>query len=212
MRRITVAPWLAAVAAALCAGTASAAMTCPDVGGPGIRLFRLEAAGALCWDYGSGNVPNKIDGPNQDVILGTPIVDDGVLQLPSGFSLLDKSDSGGDLFDGMLTGSHNLTDGHSGTFSIDGDSASSYLIVFKTGVAKMNPDWVAFLLPAGTLTGSWSFNGQQSLSHAAVYGAIRDDRAVPAVPLPAAVWLLGSGLLGLLGLGRLRRQSAGDAT
>ena len=56
---------------------------------------------------------------------------------------------------------------------------------------------MAFLLSAGTLSGSWSFSGSQSLSHAAIYGGTRDDQLV--VPIPAAVWLLGSGLLGLLG-------------
>jgi len=207
MRPVTLATSFAAVVAALCAVTANAAVLCPDVGGPGIRQFRLDtgAAAAQCWDYGAGNVPNKTHGPNQDVFIGAPTFDDGLLHLPSGFSLLDKSGSGGDPFEGMLTGSNDLTSGRSGTFSIDGDPASQYLIIFKTGVAARNPDWVAFLLSAGTLSGSWSFNGSQSLSHAAIYGGTRDDPAV--VPIPAAVWLLGSGLLGLLGLGRRGRKS-----
>jgi len=130
-----------------------------------------------------------------------------VLQLPAGFSLLDDSSQGGDPAEGMLSGSGNLRSGRSGSFSIAGDAGWQYLIAFKTGVAARDPDWMAFLLPRGVTSGEWSISGQQSLSHVRLWGGLVDEPVVPQVPLPAAVWLLGSGLLGLLALGRRRRAA-----
>ena len=60
------------------------------------------------------------------------------------------------------------------------------------------------MLPKGVLTGSWSFSGSQSLSQVQLDG-VTDERT-PVVPVPAAAWLLGSGLLGLVGIGRRRKD------
>jgi hypothetical protein len=54
---------------------------------------------------------------------------------------------------------------------------------------QLNPDSV-FDLPTG-----YTANG----------GDIVDNRIISAIPLPAAVWLLGSGLLGLLGMARRKK-------
>jgi hypothetical protein len=190
-----------------------AAIVCPDKPDSGIRMFRLEMApGAQCWDYDLGNVPNKTSGRNQDVFFegdgGPREPFDGLLHVPAGFSLLDKSDQTGDPFEGLLTGTNGLTRGLSGEFNIAGNPAWQYLIIFKTGVARGDPDWAAFLLPRGVLSGSWSIDGQQALSHVQVWGG-GDQQTL--VPLPAAVWLLGSGLLGLFAVGRRRKGAQAAA-
>lgn len=59
---------------------------------------------------------------------------------------------------------------------------------------------------------AWYFNflnGYQPLNiskDASLYAWAVHDGKVGAVPVPAAVWLFGSGLLGLIGLGRQRRR------
>jgi hypothetical protein len=65
-----------------------------------------------------------------------------------------------------------------------------------------NQDFPDFEGAHTTFAGSWtlSFNG-------GVAGLAYSGGGTPAVPVPAAVWLLGSGLLGLLGVGR-RKKSA----
>lgn len=50
-----------------------------------------------------------------------------------------------------------------------------------------------------TITGLWPENG--SFSHVALYGG-SSNTVGPPVPVPPTVWLLGSGLVGLVGLRR----------
>ena len=63
------------------------------------------------------------------------------------------------------------------------------LLAFKSGEGQLDPDWAVFKLAAGTLTGNWSISGDQSLSHANLYGG---DAASP-VPEPTSMLLLGTG-------------------
>jgi hypothetical protein len=60
------------------------------------------------------------------------------------------------------------------------------------GTCDFTMSWTSLIVggPFGGNTGSWILNG-----------------TVSAIPVPAAVWLLGSGLVGLVGVAR-RRKSA----
>lgn len=204
---------LLAVAGGLVVGSVQAATVTSCSGGlsgPSARTFSLTLAGdaaATCWDWDAGNIPTHTHGPNQNIFPGTPVGFDLLLHLPEGFSLLDDSSQGGDPAEGALSGTGNLRSGRSGSFSIAGDADWQYLIAFKTGVASRNPDWMAFLLPAGVMSGDWSISGQQSLSHVRLWGGPVDEPVVPQVPIPAAGWLLGSGLMGLLAFARRRRSA-----
>ena len=208
---------LLAVAGGLAVGTVQAATVTSCSGGligSGARTFTLTLQGdaaASCWDWDVGNIPTQTHGPNQSVFIGTPTPWDRELHLPEGFSLLDDSSQGGDPAEGTLSGSGNLRSGRSGSFSIAGDAGWQYLIAFKTGVAARNPDWMAFLLPQGATSGEWWISGQQSLSHVRLWGGVGNgpvlEPVVPQVPIPAAGWLLGSGLMGLLAFARRRRSA-----
>ena len=191
----------AALALSLGATAANAAETeCPA--GPAtdtLRIFVTDTdPAAQCWDYGPGN-PG--DAANPLVFTNTPTGDNGKFEVPVGYTLLDKSDQGGDPYEGLLTGTPvGLQTGLSGSFAIGLPSTFKYLIVFKSGSAgpNINPDWASFLLPLGVLSGDWEISGSQQLSHVELWGK-------NVVPLPAAAWLLGSGLLGLFAVGRRRK-------
>jgi hypothetical protein len=73
--------------------------------------------------------------------------------------------------------------------------------LIKWVVAKTGDGFTAFYLPGAT-SGMIS---PDKLSHISFY-----DTANP-VPLPAAAWLLGSGLLGLFAVGRRRKGAAAAA-
>ncbi|MDY7001761.1 MAG: PEP-CTERM sorting domain-containing protein, partial [Thermodesulfobacteriota bacterium] len=57
----------------------------------------------------------------------------------------------------------------------------------------------------GDLTG-WSSAGNAGVIGQFDYNPEYSDGPPPGVPVPAAVWLLGSGLLGLLGLRKKSRR------
>ena len=81
---------------------------------------------------------------------------------------------------------------------------------------NMDPSW--YLINIGNwdgiesiyVEGFWPDNG--AISHVTLYGIESDDKGLcspdnpacntPAVPIPAAVWLFGSGLIGLVGIAR----------
>ncbi len=104
------------------------------------------------------------------------------LNHPGGYELYLTSDASGDLSSGVLLGSIGTTSA--------GIGWDLYTLTF---VAPDNADNLGFLLfkPFGDVTGS-AYPGLDAVS-------------LTAVPLPAAVWLLGSGLLGLASLRRARK-------
>ena len=179
--------WPAAlVAATLVLGAANSAQAvvvfCPGTGTATDREFALDTAvAATCLASGTGNINGNGDALNS-----------------LGYSTLDKSD---DNTTGASQGALSITGsgGLSGTFTILPAAAAfgPLVIAFKSGEGQLDPDWAAFLLPAGVLSGSWSISGQQSLSHANLYGG--GDGEVPPPPTrtpePMSAVLLGSGLL-----------------
>jgi hypothetical protein len=87
-----------------------------------------------------------------------------------------------------------------GTWSLDASIFETYSMVAL--VLKAGPEFSVYLLDSSSITGEWSILGWAGggLSHASIY-------VVSAVPLPAAVWLFGSGLIGLVAFNRRKQFS-----
>jgi hypothetical protein len=175
------------------AHAAAVSVSCPGTAATTDREFAVttDPGTAGCLASGTGNINGNNDAIN---LLG--------------YITLDKSDDATTgVFPLALTGSPSLVSGLSGTFSFSAPGYTDFVIAFKTGQGKpgeptLDPDWAAFTLPAGVTSGSWSISGQQDLSHAVLYGKLSP------VPLPAAAWLLLSGVAGLGALARRRRSLA----
>jgi len=171
----------------------AATVSCPGTLAPTDREFTLTTTTAsVCLAYGPGNVNG-----NNDVVNKL------------GYVTLDKSD---DTTSGVLPGSVTVTpptSGLSGTFSILAPGFSSLVIAFKSGEGQLDPDWAAFLLPEGVLSGFWTISGRQALSHVNLYGLQTAVVPAPAavVPAPAALPLFASGLSVTYWLARRRRQA-----
>ena len=180
----------------------AADVQCPNPAVERYMVLTNVVSGVTCWDYGPGNdKPNN----NSPVIFNNP---DSLELGPLGWTTIDlyaATDTGPYLID--LTGNG----GTSGTFFSQLTSSSGAVLSFKFGDGQDDPDWFAFYFPANSIiSGGWEFLCTASattcktngLSHVKLYGNEGDEYLVP---IPAAAWLLGSGLLGLLAIGRRRK-------
>jgi PEP-CTERM motif len=168
-------------------------ISCPGTAATTDREFTLTTAiAATCLAFGTGNINGNGDAINS-----------------LGYTLLDKSDdsiSGLTPFNWLsITGSGTTGGGFSFTAP---PGYTSFVIAFKSGEGQLDPDWAAFLLPAGILSGSWSISGQQSLSHANLYGLRGSSFQVPE---PSTLVLFGIAFAGLA-LARHRTGRASSST
>lgn len=206
---VVIAGLLVLTAGATAAEAASLPITvmCPGTATTTDREFTLTAttelaplgdASVTCYDAGTGNLnDNEFDDP----LIIPPWV------------LIDK-DEVGDEGEGTCADESCLVvtglGSTSGTFSISAGTWSTYnelLIGFKVGAAQgqgIDPDWAVFSLTGGILGGTWSVSHTNALSHALLWGRFNPDRDITAIPEPATLLLVGSGIFAAV---RRRRRN-----
>lgn len=185
MRRITKISGLVAALTTfgLFGAAANAATTvCPDPTPDTQITLTMDVGSSQCFATGSTNPPGGLDA----YVAGL-----------TGVTLGAKSDGSGADFFNYITGTG--TGGLTGSFTTDG--TSQYLL-FKTGDGQNTPSWFLFKIIGATAATvyTWTITGTEpnnGLSHISAF-----------VPIPAAAWLMGSGLIALFGIGRRRRASA----
>ncbi len=195
------------VAAVLPANAATGTVFCPgDLSGPAldrqIKVTNAEDLGVNSYClYTSGNWDNQ---------PGWPYT----------FSIIDKDEYGAGKDGGLAEGQLDLdvTATNFGTWSVTGnlDAYARIFLGFHFGNGGGDPD--SFIVELNRafnpLTGEWFFlretggYANQEISNAYLLG-VRDGVNPPndvPVPIPAAAWLLGSGLLAMGAIGRRRMK------
>lgn len=188
-----------AVVSGLASGANAATVSCPGTALGGDREFTLNTAtAATCLATGTKNINANGDAINS-----------------LGYLSIDKSDNSTvyEGVDGEL--SITLTSAGTGSFQITPPAGYyHFVLALKSGAGQLDPVWAAFLLPAGVFSGDWTISAN-GYSHANLYGQAcpggvcgnNQDPPGP-VPLPGAVWLMGTVLAGTAGVARWRKRRA----
>jgi hypothetical protein len=216
--RLRLVPVAAALGACWSFG-ASAATTvyCPGTlpATPSAREFSVtpnsDGAGKpVCYLFGDGN--GAAGNPSDVILAANPT-----------YLFLDKTGDVGGLANGALVAVQDSTSASpapgnvKGRFWVDATKLvgfENFIVAFTTGQPPgITPDYASYKFfnitectaanPCDWMTEP---DNSGSLSHATLYGTRSDGSQV--VPIPAAAWLMGSGILGLLALGRRRKASA----
>ncbi|MDO8739616.1 ice-binding family protein [Candidatus Deferrimicrobium sp.] len=116
--------------------------------------------------------------------------DAGLFWVVGSSAALDTTTS----FEGNILASTSITLNNSATI-LNGRALA------QTGTVTMDTNTISIVCPTGG-----AGNGGPGYSGGLVYDSA--GRIVPTVPIPSAVWLLGSGLLGLVGLKRRSSRKA----
>ena len=166
---------------------AATAVTC-GTGGVFVSSTDQTSIAQDCLDSVAGDANDSIADLNAGSFFGIDT-----------WLFLDKTD---DFINGGIDLTGGAPDSIDGTFSFNAsiwDSYNDVVIVLKGGGSTTDKTvkWSAYHLIDGVTNGYWVYDGVKELSHLSVYVA-------NPVPVPAAVWLFGSGLLGLIAASRRR--------
>lgn len=111
------------------------------------------------------------------------------------------------------TAAYNVVTGVCSATLCDGEENSSHDFAVNVGTAAGFYNWAKASSKGAITTSVYSYNGQQGFFFLSDAGQLTWNLLAPAstVPLPPAVWLFASGLIGLLAIGRRRQSGLGAA-
>ena len=184
-----------AIAAAVAASMLSAA----------VQAVPITSLNVTAGGFGMEEPPNPLNDWSGTLPMNTP----GVL-IPAAFN-----------FNGFLGDTDIVANGAGLSGDVDGTNLtldlSNFAIIWNGGNVPQNPNPASATNPTITYDGT-TFTAEWSSLIAGSPGGAFDGKtgnwvmqgtvSTSAVPIPAAVWLFGSGVMGLAGVARRRRRKA----